>query len=278
MRKDIRTVDAARGIMSVTIVDERFYMRPTLDLVTGLPSGWEFVPSVTWICSFYPKGIPFYRWLASMNWEESQAIKQAAGDKGSKVHQAVALLLEGRVIEMDAKIINPSTGMPEELTLEEYECLLAFRDWWRSLMNPELLDSEFVLWGDGYAGTGDLLCKIDGRVWLIDLKTSQQVWPEHELQVSAYAHALPEELRAFPPALGILQVGYRRNERRWKLTEIADHFDLFLAAKEIWKKETAGQEPFKRDYPLEIALVGGPEIVLNEKKSRRKAVKIEADP
>ncbi len=266
MKKEFRFV--RDGVVQVTICDERWYAWTMPDPATSLPI-YEFLPSVTWICSHYPKGIPFYRWLASTGWDEAEAIRQAAGDKGSKVHQAVADLLAGKTIPMDAPYMNQTSGQPEPLTLEEYECLLAFRDWWRSLVNPELLQSEFTLRGEDYAGTGDLLCKIDGRIWLIDMKTSQQVWPEHELQVSAYAHALPEELRTFPPALGILQIGYRRNERRWKLTEVPDQFDLFLAAKEIWKKETAGQKPFKRDYPLEIALAGGLEIPTERKKPRR---------
>ncbi|MBI3937159.1 MAG: hypothetical protein HY323_09295 [Betaproteobacteria bacterium] len=272
MKKEIRQVDASRGIVQVTVCDERFYARPTVNPVTGIPEGYEYVPSATWICSHYPKGVGFWKWLASTGWDEAEAIKQAAGDKGSKVHQAIGDLLAGKTIPMDAPYLNRTTGQPEPLSLEEYECLLSFKNWWATA-KPEFVASEFVLWGDGYAGTGDLFCKIDGQPWLIDVKTSQYVWPEHELQVSAYRHALPEEWDSplAPPKLGILQVGYRRNERRWKLTEVADQFDLFLSAKTIWAKETAGQEPFKRDYPLEISLIGESEVPLEEpsKKSRR---------
>lgn len=250
MKKEFRSVKD--GVVQVTIVDERWYAWTVPDPVTGLPT-YELLPSVTWICSFYPKGIGFYKWLASTGWDEAQAIKQAAGDKGSKVHQAIADLLGGKTIPMDAAYLNQTIGQPEPLSLEEYECLLAFRNWWVAT-KPELMASEFVLRSQEYAGTGDLLCRIEGQPWLIDIKTSQQVWPEHELQVSAYKHALPPEWADPPPRLGILQVGYHRNERRWKLTEVKDQYDLFLAAKDIWGKETAGQEPFKRDYPIELSL------------------------
>ena len=257
MNKEIRTVKD--GIVQITTCDERWYARATNDPETGLPAKWEFVPSVTWISSFYPKGIGFYKWLASTGWDESQAIKQAAGDRGSKVHQAVADLLDGKTVKMDDQYLNRTTGQPEELSLEEYECLMAFRDWWADA-KPTLIAREFVLWGDGYAGTGDLLCAIRNakteqyEPWLLDLKSGQYVWPEHELQVSAYKRALPPEWAAPNLRLGILQVGYRANKRRWKLTEIEDQYDLFLSAKAIWAKETEGQMVLQRDYPLALTL------------------------
>jgi hypothetical protein len=111
-----------------------------------------------------------------------------------------------------------------------------------------------------YAGTLDLLCKIGGEPYLIDFKTSQRIWAEHEIQVSAYKHALED--RPVSLKLAILQVGYRGNRTRqdgtrtmWKLTEVQDQFDLFLAARKIWEKETEGVEVFKKDYPLAVSLV-----------------------
>lgn len=261
MIKEIRTVKD--NVVQVTTVGERWYARPFVDPQTGLPTKYEFVPSVTWITSHFPKGIGYMKWLASTGWDEAQAIKQAAGDKGSKVHQAVADLLDGKTVKMDDRYVNRTTGQPEELSLDEYGCLMAFRDWWADAQ-PTLIAREFVVWGDGYAGTGDLFCSIPHpkttikEYWLLDLKSGQYVWPEHELQVSAYKRALPEELVAplggEPVRLGILQVGYRANKRRWKLTEVEDQYDLFTAVKAIWAKETAGQEVLQRDYPLALTL------------------------
>ena len=101
MKKEIRTVDKERGILQVTTVDERWYVKESKDEETGLPKH-EYVPSVTWICDHYPKGVAFYKWLASKGWDESQAIKSAAGDKGSKVHYAIRDLIEGRVVQHEA--------------------------------------------------------------------------------------------------------------------------------------------------------------------------------
>lgn len=249
MKKEIRTVDKVKGILQVTTTDERWYVRDKTNPETGLPQ-YEFVPSVTWICDHYPKGIAFYKWLASKGWDESQAIKSAAGDRGSKVHYAIRDLIEGREVAIDAKYKNGSTGQDEELTLDEYDCLMSFAKWHKDV-KPEIIACEFAVWGDGYAGTVDLLCKIDGQVYVVDFKTSQYIWPSMELQVSAYLHAMEVEEGA---KLAILQVGYRLNKNRYKFTEVDDNFQEFLAAKTIWAKETKGVQPHQKDYPLRVNL------------------------
>lgn len=287
MKKEIRTVDRDRGILHVTTVDERWYACPSTDAETGLPC-YRYVPSVTWITSHFPKGVGFYKWLATKGWDESEAIKAAAGDKGSKVHQGITRLIDGETVEMGSLLVNPSTGQPEEISLEEYECLLSFRDWWAA-MRPRTVWREQVVWNmtEGYAGTLDwfgFLDPPDGKLkglWLIDWKTGQDVWPDHELQVSAYRHALvteemPEDVREVygmlgQVRLGILQVGYRRNQRGWKLTEVEDQFDVFLATHRIWAKQTAGEAPKQAEYPLSVSLNGEPPAPVASIPKRRKA-------
>lgn len=265
MQKIIKQVTGE--IVQVTIADERWYVRQGKNPITGLPEN-QFVPSVTWICGSYPKGKQFWHWLADKGWDEAEAIKSAAGDKGSKVHQAIVNLLNGNEVVMEDKYLNNTTEQPEELTLEEYECIMSFSKWYEET-KPVILNKEFVVWNDefNYAGTVDLLCRINGEIWLIDLKTSQNIWPEYELQVSAYKHALLEDklnvLNNISPKevldwanlkLGILQIGYRRNKNVWKFTEIEDKFDLFQSALKIWHNENAGVEPKAKDLPLKIKL------------------------
>lgn len=253
MKKIIKLVDEKRGIAQITTADERWYVRQAINVVSGVPET-KFVPSVTWISSFFPKNIFFYKWLASTGWDEAQAIKSAAGDKGTKVHHAVTDLLAGKEIAMNANYLNPTTGQGEELTLDEYECLMSFAEWFK-LTKPEIIANELVVWNDevGYAGTVDLVVKIGDQNWIIDLKTGQNLWTEHELQISAYKHALKLEQE---PKLALLQVGYKRNKHSWKFTEVEDKFGLFLAAREIWRNETDGEQPRQKDYPLTLSLVG----------------------
>ena len=85
MKKKIIQLDNEKKVWRITTTDERWYAIENQNKETGLPE-FNFLPSVTWISSFYPKGIAFYKWLANKGWDESEALKIAAGDKGSKVH------------------------------------------------------------------------------------------------------------------------------------------------------------------------------------------------
>ena len=108
--------------------------------------------------------------------------------------------------------------------------------------------SDYIVWGDGYAGTVDLKCKINGEIGILDFKSSQQIYKEHELQVSAYKHA--DEDKEKIEKLWILQLGYRRNKAKWKLTEIEDKFKLFLNTKETWQEENKNVVPKYIEYPI----------------------------
>lgn len=243
MRLEIKEIVNKDGIdiQRITTLSERWYTK----MVDGVRS---YVPSVTWIAGSYPKGIQFYKWLAEKGWDEAEAIKTAAGDKGSKVHKAIEDILSGREIKIDDKYFNQSKEEDEELTPVEYGCLMSVVAWLNEV-NPKIIFTEYTTFNDedGYAGTVDLKCEIDGEVWIVDFKTSQNIWTEYELQLSAYKHA-DKDL----PRIGILQVGYTRNKAHYKFTEIEDKYPLFLNAKEIWKEESGKISPLQRDYPLTL--------------------------
>lgn len=247
MKKQIRTVNEEKGIVQITTVSERWYSR-----ISSATNNYEFVPSVTWIAEHYPKGIGFYKWLANKGWDEAEAIKEAAGDKGSKVHQAICDLIDGKEVLMSAKYVSPSTDQEEELTLEEYECLMAFTNWFKAT-KPEVEQNGLVVWNskENYAGTLDFICRIEGQLYIVDFKTSQNIYPSHEIQLSAYAATFdnPQEFK-----LAILQLGYWRNKNKYRFVEIPYQFDLFLAAKKIWQKETEGIAPLQKDYPVKLQL------------------------
>src|SRR5271170_4312312 len=97
-------------------------------------------------------------------------------------------------------------------------------------------------------------------VYKRDRGCDQQVWPEYELQVSAYKK--PIESAEFNVAglndvaainLAILQIGYRKNKAGYKFNEVEDKFSLFMAARQIWAEECEGQEPKKKDYPIVLS-------------------------
>lgn len=108
------------------------------------------------------------RWLRLAATEE----RDAAAELGTAVHDAAAAGLDPMTVD---EAVRPR--------------LLQFRDW-LAASKPEILATEFQVWNltEGYAGTGDLLCRFtDGSVWLIDLKTGKGTYSEHLLQVLNYA-------------------------------------------------------------------------------------------
>lgn len=278
MQKIIKEVDKKRGIVQVTCADERWYLKSSKDEKTGLPV-YKGVPSVTWIAGYYPKGIGFYKWLADKGWDEAEAIKSAAGDKGSRVHLAIEMILNGEEFRIDTKVLDKTTGEMVELSLEELIAVKSFCDW-REEVKPEILATEVTIFSDNhdYAGTVDIICRIGGVLYVVDIKTSKQIWMEHELQISAYRSALengenpiyehnengtqgkmiaPTEMKT-----AILQVGYNRNKDGYKFTETVDRFDMFLTAKKIWALETDGQDIKVLEFPIVLSV--GKQSVLPE--------------
>ena len=257
MQKIIREVDEKKGILQVTIADERWYLKSVENKKTGIPE-WIGVPSVTWIANSYPKGLGYMKWLAEKGWDEAEAIKSAAGDKGSKVHEAIADIIQGKEVRIDSQYLNRSTDKMEELTLEECDCILAFKQWytdWSAEYDIESITFEVTVFSDKYnaAGTIDWIVKLTHKetneveYWIVDFKTSSSVWPSYEIQVSAYkrflkenAVLLPNDVNLDEVKLAILQVGYKRTKTGYKWNEIEDQFPLFLASQMIWKKEHAG--------------------------------------
>lgn len=276
MKKIIRIADEKQGIVQITTADERWYLKPSTDPITQLPV-FKPVPSSTWVASYWPKGIGYYRWLADKGWDEAQAIKEAAGDKGSAVHAALEMILNGQEFRIDTKVLDKNKSTEQEpalreLTYDELICVKAFLDWKTEIAADyriETIATETNVFSDihSFAGTLDWLLRLTPRpegknplklagptVYLTDFKTSQDIWDSHELQISSYGETITNGenpifernengtesnklLDVSSLRLAILQIGYRRNKDGFKFSEIANRFDDFKVAQHIWRRE-----------------------------------------
>jgi hypothetical protein len=276
MKKIIRDVDPKRGICQITVSDERWYTKPSKDPQTGIPT-IKAVPSVTWIADYWPNKF-LENWRAEKGIDEAEAIKRAAGEKGSAVHKAIEMILSGQEFRIDTKVPDISKSTEQEaalrdLTYEELVCVQSFIQW-RDEVKPEVLATETTVFSDthNYAGTVDFVCRIDGVPYVIDFKTSKQVSRAHELQVSAYRVAIENAENPLPEKnpngtetgklvnvaglkAAILQLGYTRNKAGFKFTEIDDAFPLFKVAQQIWKAEVGDNTPgfTKREFPIVLS-------------------------
>jgi len=265
--KEIKTINGKR-IMRITCPDERFYGKEIQDPKTGVPE-IKWFPSVTWIKSYYYMSPYLMKWIAEKGLTESERIRDEAGRKGDKVHQATEDIDKGVKIKLDAGYLNKTTGEMEELSVMEIEAIKSYVDYIDEF-KPELLANEMTIFSkpedeEEYAGTLDRIwasgfVKDNVRqIWIIDLKTSKSIYKDMMMQVSAYSHSdidckgmgiTDEEWEN--RKLAILQLGYTRNKKGYKFTEIPDRYDLFKIAYLTWQEENPNSRPTQKDFPLEI--------------------------
>jgi hypothetical protein len=147
-----------------------------------------------------------------------------AADYGRKVHEAVSSVARGtETYETDKRI----------------ECAVdGFREW-KKAYKPETCYSEMPMASKsrGYAGTIDLLAKIKGKYWLVDVKTGGYC-PWHIIQLAAYNELVKsEKLRADKFAclyLDPVEAG-KFTFREVNRTEIQGGFSVFLNALNVYR-------------------------------------------
>ena len=264
MKKEIKEIITLDGkkVCRITTPDERFYGKEIKNLETGLPE-IKWLPSTTWVKSYWYMSPYLVKWIAEKGSTEAEAIKKEAGLKGDKIHQATEDIDKGIGIKIDAQYLNKETGEMEELTVEECEAIMNYRDY-IDAEKPELLANEMIVFSpegseEEYGGTLDRIFRIGGQIWIVDIKTSKSIYKDMIIQLSAYSHAeidyqklgiTDEEWKN--RKLMILQVGYKRNKRGYKSTEVPDRYDLFKIAYQTWKEENPNSKPKQRDFPLVI--------------------------
>lgn len=262
MKKVFTIVDEERGLMQVTTDDERFYIKESKDPVTGLPCH-IYLPSATWITKYVPKGYGFEKWLADKGWDVSQEIKADRGKYGTRVHAAIDMLINGENVTISDTFKDPygERAEMEALTFEEYHAVWTFQEFWKEYTSKhevEVIETEFTIWSEslGFAGTVDLLAKVDGVYTIFDWKTSKNVYLGHKAQISGYRKEMVNQLKTQEINMVIVQLGYDKNKNGYKVNEVEDCWNEFDAAHTFWKKENDGSKPYQKDYPLQLSLVG----------------------
>jgi hypothetical protein len=133
-----------------------------------------YIPSVTTVLSVYPKDYYFYEWLKN-NGSNSDILRDAAAESGSKVHNALEQLLKGQEINH------------EGYSLEEWEMINKGVEFFTRYKFTNIrTEDNYVTEKCAWAGTIDFIGELNGEVWMIDFKTSNYVSEIHYLQLLAY--------------------------------------------------------------------------------------------
>ena len=142
----------------------------------------RYVPSVTEIIGKMNHNDSLMIWSNSIGLRGIRytTYMDNAANLGTEAHAAIERFIKEKVED------NTNT------------CFLGFKLWYDNLINTghfvKILGSELHIPGNWYGGTCDLLIDIDGKVYIVDFKTSNHVTYNYFLQLAGYKYLIEQEL------------------------------------------------------------------------------------
>jgi len=218
------------------------------------PNTGDLVPSVTNIIGVLDKpALP--RWsalevakkawelrLSLANMDEADAVdvlkgapwrkSTRAADRGTTIHA----YLEARMLGLTPEIV-------EGEALRYRDAAEAWLDDWQ----PEVIATERTVFGPDYAGTGDLWCMRDGKVTIVDFKTSKAIYKEAALQIAALWAAPVQADGTVDPAPDdaegwVVRIGEDGYEAR-QVVDLSANYEVFRSLIDAW--HWSKSDPYK---------------------------------
>jgi hypothetical protein len=232
-----RILEISDDHKQITLPDGRYYQR-----------NGEYYPSVTYVLSYYPKGKFFEDWLKKVGYSADYIVKKAS-EEGTQVHEMIEAYLNGeelKFLEHGRPMYAPNV----------WQMFLRFVEWWEEY-NPTLIEVEVHLFSDELkvAGTCDLVCEIDGELWVIDFKTSNHLQTTYDLQTAMYAKCFEECFGKKVDRTGILWLksskrGPKKGKMQgkgWEIYEssrtIEENLDIYRAVRTLFDLENPNHKP-----------------------------------
>ena len=123
-------------------------------------------------------------------------------------------------------------------------CIKAYKDWSRE-RNPTWLAAEQKIYYHDpggvncYAGTVDAVAEVDGKLCVIDFKTSKKIYKPYHLQVAAYAQAISTQDQIDMPMGMILRLDKETGTFQEKLFDPKPHIHMFFHCLDLKAWNTA---------------------------------------
>ena len=233
-----RILEISDDAQQITLPDSRYYRR-----------NGKYYPSVTYVLGYYPKGKFFENWLKQVGFSADFIVRKAA-EEGTQVHELCEAYLNGEELKfLDDK------GRPQ-YNPDVWQMFLRFVEFWETI-KPTLIETEVHLFSDELkvAGTCDLIVEINGKLWLLDLKTSNQLQTTYELQTAVYGQCYEECFGKKIDHYGILWLksskrGAKKGNMQgkgWEIVESTRSFDenidIFKTVKRLFDLENPTHSP-----------------------------------
>jgi ATP-dependent exoDNAse (exonuclease V) beta subunit len=238
-----RILEISDDAQQITLPDSRYYRR-----------NGKYYPSVTYVLGYYPKGKFFENWLKQVGFSADFIVRKAA-EEGTQVHELCEAYLNGEELKfLDDK------GRPQ-YNPDVWQMFLRFVEFWETI-KPTLIETEVHLFSDvlQVAGTCDLIIEIDGKLWLLDLKTSNQLQTTYELQTAVYGQCYEECFGRKIDHYGILWLksskrGAKKGKMQgkgWEVVESTRSFDenidIFKTVKRLFDLENPTHSPIFTEF------------------------------
>jgi len=135
-------------------------------------------PRVTKILSIKAKPALLRFYGEAANFKSAQAVTQKSAEEGTLIHETVEGILLGKNPDIDPSVAPA------------IKSFLDFLDKTNIQVTPELVERRAVHYDHRYAGTVDALALLGGKFGVLDIKTSQAIYRDYNLQTAAYMDAL----------------------------------------------------------------------------------------
>ena len=245
-KKYNRILEISDDAKQITLPDSRYYRR-----------NGKYYPSVTYVLGYYPKGKFFEDWLKKVGYSADYIVKKAA-DEGTQVHEMIESYLNGKelnFLQNGTPMYNPDI----------WQMFLKFVDFWEEY-KPTLLETEVHLFSDKLkvAGTCDLVCEIEGELWIVDFKTSNSIQTTYELQTAIYSECYEECFGKKADRQGILWLKSKKHKpsegkmqgKGWEMVEPKrtqdENLDIFNTVRKLFDLENPKHSPVFTEFKTTV--------------------------
>ena len=246
-KKYNRILEISNDAKQITLPDSRYYRR-----------NGKYYPSVTYVLGYYPKGKFFEDWLKKVGYSADYIVKKAA-DEGTQVHEMIESYLNNEELNFLSSngdpLYNPNI----------WQMFLKFVEWWETY-KPTLLETEVHLFSDKLkvAGTCDLVCEIEGELWIVDFKTSNSIQTTYELQTAIYSECYEECFGKKADRQGILWLKSKKHKpsegkmqgKGWEMVEPKrtqdENLDIFNTVRKLFDLENPKHSPVFTEFKTTV--------------------------
>lgn len=154
--------------------------------------------------------------------------KEKAADLGTETHALIETLIKDAISKTSGVI---------GLTEHENKQVKHFLDWSKE-NKVKFLESEVHIYSKELwvGGICDIVCEIDGQVWIGDIKTSSNIYPEHFFQCAGYDICL-KEMKMYENVAGyvILNLTKTGQFKEKRSASNGDNIKAFRAALDLYR-------------------------------------------